>query len=305
MSLESMRLVRSFGGSVSSEHGDGLARSWLNREILGPQLYELNRRVKGIFDPQNLLNPGKIVDSPDIAQNQRFGPKYRSHPIETELDFSYNDGFDGAIEICSGVGSCRKVDVGTMCPSFMITLDEEQTTRGRANALRSAISGALPLDAFTGRRMYEVMDLCIQCKSCKTECPSNVDMAKIKTEWLGHYWKANGLPMRTRLFGLLPQISRRVAGPMATFVNALNQSSPGRLLLEQLVGVSAKRILPDFARHPFAVPAGAAAVAPIAGGVRAGTENTVVLFVDTFARYHEPAIARAAYELLVSSGIAC
>ncbi|NNE34188.1 MAG: FAD-binding oxidoreductase, partial [Rhodothermales bacterium] len=141
IALESMRLVRSFGGSVASEHGDGFARSWLNREILGPQLYELNRRVKRIFDPANILNPGKVVDGPDITENQRFGADYRSRSIETGLDFSANDGFDAAVEICSGVGSCRKVDVGTMCPSFMVSLDEEQSTRGRANALRSALSG--------------------------------------------------------------------------------------------------------------------------------------------------------------------
>lgn len=298
ISLESMRLVRSFGGSVSSEHGDGLVRSWLNREILGPQLYELNRKLKGIFDPANILNPGKIVDSPDILQHHRYGPDYHTAAMETEMDFSVNDGFDAAIELCSGVGSCRKVGSGTMCPSFMVTMDEEHTTRGRANALRAAMSGRIGVDAFTSRRMYDVMDLCIQCKACKTECPSNVDMAKIKTEWLSQYWKANGLPLRTRLFGMMPELSRRVAGPLAAVVNRLNRSSVGKSMLQRVLGVSSERTLPDFARHPFNVKTNQ----PFDFAAPVGGERVVVLFVDTFSRYHEPEIAEAAYELLTRVG---
>ena len=294
ISLESMRLVRSFGGSVSSEHGDGIARSWLNREILGPQLYALNQRLKQIFDPNGILNPGKIVDAPDMTEHLRYGVGYTFEVPQTNLDFSANDGFDAAVELCSGVGSCRKVNVGTMCPSFMVTLDEEHTTRGRANALRNALSGQLAPGSLTSRRMYEVMELCIQCKSCKTECPSNVDMAKIKTEWLNEYWRENGLPLRTRLFGILPDISSRVSGRIAPLVNAVNRSAVGKRIIGRVLNVSRDRTLPEFARHPFRPPSAAADPDP--------SRPTVILFVDTFARYHETDVAADAFEVLTRVG---
>ena len=157
----SVDLLRGYGGSFSSEHGDGRARSWLNEYFFGPDLFNLYREVKGIFDPHNLLNPGNIVDGGAMTENLRFGESYATLKIQPHIDFSLDQGFDRAIEMCNGAGVCRKRTMGTMCPSFMVTREEEHSTRGRANALRAAMSGRLPTQEFTSDRMYEVMDLCI------------------------------------------------------------------------------------------------------------------------------------------------
>src|SRR5437588_311897 len=147
------------------------------------------------------MNPGKVVDAPPMTESLRYGPAYRAASIPTIQDFSRDGGFVNAVELCSGVGACRKPRGGTMCPSYMVTMEEEHSTRGRANALREAISGRLPADTLVGRELYEVMDLCIGCKACKAECPSNVDMAKLKHEFLARYYAAHGLPLRARMFG--------------------------------------------------------------------------------------------------------
>ena len=286
----SMELVAQYGGSVSSEHGDGLARGWLNERFLGADLYEIYCDIKSIFDPSNLLNPNKVVHTPDdMTRDLRMGPDYETIPIIEELDWSDDGGFAQAVERCNGNGACRKLDSGTMCPSFMVTRDEEDSTRGRANALRNAMSGALPPEELTGERMYEVMDLCIQCKGCKTECPSNVDMAKMKTEWLGRYWAANGVPMRTRLFANLPRLTRLISGtPLARLANWMNRRSSLRWMMESTLGISRKRPLPEFAREPFT-----------AWFEKQDWEQDgppVVLFADTFNNNNHPETARAAAE---------
>ncbi|MFQ5577234.1 MAG: FAD-binding and (Fe-S)-binding domain-containing protein, partial [Anaerolineae bacterium] len=192
-------LVAGYGGAFSSEHGDGRARSWLNEHFFGPDLYDAYRRVKTAFDPHNLLNPGIIVNAGPMTGNLRYGAGYRPIPLKEELDFSADMGFMRAVEMCNGAGVCRKGN-DTMCPSFMVTKDEEHSTRGRANLLRAALSGGLPPQEFTGPRMFAALDLCVSCKACKAECPSSVDMAKIKTEFLAHYYQANPVPLRSRLF---------------------------------------------------------------------------------------------------------
>ncbi|MGH7852079.1 MAG: FAD-binding and (Fe-S)-binding domain-containing protein, partial [Candidatus Binatia bacterium] len=201
-------LVLEFNGAMSGEHGDGLARSHFNAKLFGPALYDAFRQIKRAFDPKNLMNPGKIVDSPAMTESLKISPQYKTWQPETTLDFSEQGGFVRAVEMCSGMGECRKKLDGTMCPSYMGTLDEEHSTRGRANALRSVLSGKVPKDEFTGKRLYEVMDLCLECKACKAECPSNVDMAKIKYEFLDHYHRANGLPLRNRIFGGIETLNR-------------------------------------------------------------------------------------------------
>ncbi|HEX9453351.1 MAG TPA: FAD-binding and (Fe-S)-binding domain-containing protein, partial [Candidatus Binatia bacterium] len=192
-------LVLEFNGSMSGEHGDGLARSHFNQKLFGPALYDAFRQIKRAFDPANLFNPGKIVDAPAMTQSLKISPQYKTWEPRTTLDFSEQGGFAGAVEMCSGMGECRKKLDGTMCPSYMGTLDEEHSTRGRANALRNVIAGLVPQQEFTGKRLYDVMDLCLECKACKAECPSNVDMAKLKYEFLDHYHRANGLPLRNKL----------------------------------------------------------------------------------------------------------
>ena len=207
MADEVCDLVLEFGGAFSSEHGDGRARSPFLERIYGPTVFKAFRELKQAFDPRNLMNPGNLVDSPGLTQHLRYGPQYRTWEPRTLLDFSERGGFAGAVEMCNGVGVCRKTLEGTMCPSYMATKDETHTTRGRANALRAVLSGKVPPAEFTGQRLYEVMDLCLECKACKSECPANVDMAKMKYEFLYHYHRANGLPLRNRLFGHISALS--------------------------------------------------------------------------------------------------
>ena len=290
IALASMELVRKFGGAVSSEHGDGIARSWLLEPLVGKELYDVYVGVKHVFDPERLLNPGNVVEAPPMTEHLRMGPGYETFPIVEELDFSGSGGFARAVELCNGNGACRKLDTGTMCPSFMVTLDEADSTRGRANALRMAMSGALPPEEFTGTQMYDVMDLCIQCKGCKTECPSNVDMAKIKTEWLSKYWDANGLPLRARFFTRMPSIARRLSGRTARTANWINRRPAVRSLLQRSMGISRKRELPPFAEEPFSTWF----------SKQSWTSDgpPVVLFADTFNNYNHPETARAAAEFL-------
>jgi len=165
-------LVLEFNGAMSGEHGDGLARSHFNEKMFGPSLYQAFREIKRAFDPDNRMNPGKIVDAPAMTESLKINPDYKTWQPETTLDFSAQGGFARAVEMCSGMGECRKKLDGTMCPSYMGTLDEEHSTRGRANALRAVLSGNVPKEEFTGKRLHQVMDLCLECKACKAECPS-------------------------------------------------------------------------------------------------------------------------------------
>src|SRR5229473_1400924 len=201
-------LVVRFGGTISSEHGDGRARSPFLERMYGPRIMRAFREFKHAFDPENRMNPGNIVDSPGILENLRYGVSYKTWEPTTLLDFSAQGGFAASVEMCNGVGVCRKKLEGTMCPSYMATRDEEHSTRGRANALRAVLSGRLPASEFTGKRLHAVMDLCLECKGCKAECPANVDMAKLKYEFLHHYYQAHGLPLRNRLFGRIARMNR-------------------------------------------------------------------------------------------------
>lgn len=291
----SVELLDGCGGSLSSEHGDGHARSWMNERFFGPDLYQLYRDVKSTFDPDNILNPGNIVDAPPMTENLRYGEDYDTVPLQTHLDFGDDHGFDGAVEMCNGAGICRKKTTGTMCPSFMVTREEEHSTRGRANALRAALSGNLSPDELTSFRMYEVMDLCIGCKACKAECPSSVDMAKMKTEFLAQYHDEHGTPLRARLLGNIARISRLCSGLLAPLANWGLQNEFVRGLVERFAGISRERTLPSFAREPFSAWFQE-------HSVPTDTQGRVVLFNDTFTTYNHPRIARAATEVLEAAG---
>ena len=324
-------LLGRYGGSLSSEHGDGRVRSWLNEQFFGRELYDLYRQVKGIFDPDGILNPGQVVDAPPMTRDLRYGADYRALQQPEHLDFSSDQGFDRAVEMCNGAGICRKKTEGTMCPSFMVTREEEHSTRGRANLLRAAMSGRLPAEELTGERIYEAMDLCIECKACKAECPSSVDMAKVKFEYLARYYEANPVPQRVRFFADIARASRASSGWRAPIVNALLDAAPVRRLLEKVLGISSKRTLPHFAARPFtrwfaersaaraggpprasAPPAqfngGAQASAPNStangspGGASPAPPRSVVLFNDTFNTYNDPQVAIAAVEVLEAAG---
>ncbi len=288
-------LLQGYGGALSSEHGDGRARSWMNERFFGPELYRLYQKVKQVWDPNGLLNPGVVVDAPAGTENLRYGPDYNVIPLELNLDFSAEHGFDRAVEMCNGAGICRKETTGVMCPSFMVTREEEHTTRGRANALRAALSGVLPAEELTSKRMYEVMDLCVECKACKSECPSSVDMAKIKFEFLAQYHKKHGIPLRTRMFGDIAKISRLTSGILAPVFNGIMRSVLVRFILDRTVGISMHRKMPAFTRQPFT------------SWFRHRSQNgqqkqQVVLFHDTFNTYNDPHVSIAAVEVLEAAG---
>ncbi len=290
-----VELLHGYGGALSSEHGDGRVRSWMNERFFGPGLYRLYQEVKRTWDPHGILNPGIVVNAPPVTENLRYGANYKVIPLELKLDFSEEHGFDRAVEMCNGAGICRKETTGGMCPSFMATREEEHSTRGRANALRAALSGVLPPEELTSRRMYEVMDLCVECKACKSECPSSVDMAKIKFEFLAQYLAKNGTPLRTRLFGDIARLARMGSGFAAPLTNAVLGNGLTRWALDKWLDISRERVLPPFARTPFTAwfkrhKAGA------------GAMGQVVLFNDTFNTYQEPDIAVAATEVLEAAG---
>ncbi len=290
-------LVLEFGGAMSGEHGDGLVRSVWNEKMFGPRIYRAFRAVKSAFDPQGIMNPGKIVDSPPMTNDLRYTPDYRPLQLRTSLGYSSEGSFASAVEMCNGQGACRKVTSGTMCPSYMVTRDEEHSTRGRANALRAALSGALPVDALTSRRLYDVLDLCLECKGCKAECPSNVDMAKLKYEFLDRYHKVNGYPLRNRMFGGIAALSK-MGSFMAPLSNWLLESDGGRELLDRYAGIDRRRQLPSFSSQTFEQWFRARGEAT---GVE-GARGTVVLLPDTFTNYNHPELGRAAVKVLERLG---
>ena len=289
-------IVMNYGGSMSGEHGDGIARSRYNRWLFGDRIYQGFLELKNALDPKNILNPGKVVNGPELTETLRWGADYRTMEIKTELDFSAEGGFSRAIEMCNGAGVCRKRMAGTMCPSYQATLDEEHSTRGRANALRAALSGSLPPEEFTSHRMNEVLDLCLACKACKTECPSNVDMAKIKYEWLSHYYRTHGTPLHAKAFGRVESLYR--LGSMAPgLANWAGSLAPVKWLNERILHVDRRRSLPPFASRTFRKWFGSRSPGP-----RSGQRGSVVLLDDCFLNYNYPQVGEAAVAILESAG---
>ena len=290
-------LVVEFGGAMSGEHGDGLARSAWNAKLFGPEVYSCFEAVKHAFDPRNLLNPGKVVAAPDVGDSLRLGPDY--HPIEpdpTAFDFSGQGGFAGAVEMCSGVGACRKPTGGTMCPSYMVTRDEMHSTRGRANALRLVMSGDLPEGGWSNETLHESLDLCLQCKACKSECPSNVDMAKLKAEVLYQSYQGRPAPLGSLLMAHIDRLNP-IGSATAPLANATLRHPAFRWLLEQALGIDRRRILPLFEHDHLRRWFRRHVVDP-----RAGTRGKVVLLDDCFTTYNTPAVGRAAVRVLEASG---
>jgi FAD/FMN-containing dehydrogenase/Fe-S oxidoreductase len=287
-------LVLEFGGALSGEHGDGLVRSPFMRKMFGPVLYDAFRSIKQTFDPAGLLNPGKIVDAGPMTANLRFGAGYVTPRPETVFDYSEYGGFGGAVEMCSGVGACRKTLEGTMCPSYMATHDEQHTTRGRANVLRLAMAGRLAESGLDDAGVYETLDLCLECRACKAECPIGVDMARYKSEFLAGYWQRHGTPLEARALGNARTLAR-LGSAFAPLSNAVASSAVGRALTEHFIGIDRRRQLPAFERRtlerrvPAAQRTGAATTGPL-------------LFVDTFTNYYDPEIGVAALDVLAAAG---
>ncbi|MCS3765283.1 FAD-binding and (Fe-S)-binding domain-containing protein [Bradyrhizobium centrosematis] len=295
---EAFALVREYKGSHSGEHGDGLVRSEFHETMFGERLVADFREVKQRFDPDGVLNPGKIVDAPRMDDRSlfRFKPDYRVGELKTKLDWSAypgaGGGFQGAVEMCNNNGACRKLEGGVMCPSYRATRNEKDVTRGRANTLRLAISGQLGPDALSSDEMMETLKLCVSCKACRHECPTGVDMAKMKIEVLAARAANHGLTPRDRLVGYLPRYAG-LASRLAPLANLRNRSPWLRRLFERFAGISARRALPAFRSDVFVPPA--ESVGPEAG-------REVVLFADTFNRIYEQENLEAALRVLVAGG---
>ena len=285
-------LVLQYGGAVSGEHGDGLVRSPFMERTFGPVVYDAFRQIKNTFDPERLFNPGKIVDAPPITANLRYGPAYRSAPVTTAFDYEEFGGFAGAVEMCSGIGACRKTQSGTMCPSFMATRDETHSTRGRANALRLALSGKLGESGLADPAIHEVLDLCLECRACRTECPVGVDVARMKSEFLAAYWQKRGTPARARVLGHVDRVAEW-GSRLAPMSNVIARSRIARRLTERLLGVDRRRTPPAWSRRTFRARA-----------VSRHPERpaTVALFVDTFTNHQHPSIGLAGLDVIERLG---
>jgi Fe-S oxidoreductase len=279
---EACAMVKQYKGAYSGEHGDGLVRSEWIAPFFGPRLTASLGEIKSWLDPRGLMNPGKIVNPSRMDDRSlfRFKPGYETSPPAAALDWSEWGGFDKAVEMCNNNGHCRKFDAGTMCPSYRATLDETHLTRGRANTLRLALSNQLPFD-----EVKEALDLCVSCKGCKRECPTGVDMARMKIEYLAHYKAKHGYTLRDRAVAYLPRYAPW-AGRIPPLSNMLTRAFKGAF------GFSAKRELPEWRGDYFHDR-----TRPTRGSGR-----EVVVFVDTFNRWFEPETARAAIRVLQASG---
>jgi Fe-S oxidoreductase len=331
---EASELVRRFKGAFSGEHGDGLVRSeWVDWQF-GPRLTRAFESVKDAFDPQGLMNPGKIVRSTRMDDRSlfRFKPGYRVTPLDTGLDWSAwnvrNDpltetvsapgtggdpagGFAKAVDMCNNNGHCRKFDAGAMCPSWRVTGDEQHLTRGRANSLRLALSGQLGPDALTSDEMAQTMSLCVGCKACRRECPTGVDMSRMKTEYLYQLRKRQPAPLRERLIARLPRLAPWLSR-FAPLINAA-QAMPGAAWArERVLGLAARRSLPTWRRDVFTAdsiqaagalpPADSKTDSPSPEGKPALPGRQVILFADTFNNHFEPDNLRAARAVLIAAG---
>jgi FAD/FMN-containing dehydrogenase/Fe-S oxidoreductase len=321
---EACAMVREFKGAYSGEHGDGLVRSEWIEPILGTRLTGALAEVKALLDPKGLMNPGKIVRPTRMDDRSlfRYMPGYQTEHIETALDWSAWGGFAPAVEMCNNNGHCRKFDAGTMCPSYRVTGDEQHLTRGRANTLRLAISGQLGADALVSDAMRDTMGLCVSCKGCRRECPTGVDMARMKIEFQHQYGKRHGFSLRQKLIAYLPRYAS-AASKLAILLNLRDKIPGAAWLSEKLFGLSARRSLPRWSTSPLRADS-LATTSPIRGKRalasppvpdrfanaesaepsprRAERGKKVVLFIDTFSRYFEPDNARAATQVLQAAG---
>ena len=295
---DTFELVKKYKGSWSGEHGDGLVRSPFNERFFGKTMYKVFDQIKKLFDPAGLMNPGKIIHAPPIDHNLRYGARYLDKPVQTHYHYRSDGSFHDAVHMCSGVGECRKTLVGTMCPSFMATLDEEHSTRGRANALRLAMSGQMEGHDLTSDRVIEALDLCLSCKACKSECPSNVDMAKLKSEvWQMKYDK-DGIPLRSRFIRASTKMASRLSGPLASIVNKVQESGAFKFALEKIAGIDRQRTLPHYAKEPFVQWYKKNYLPP------KNIRGTVSLFIDTYLNNHEPSVGISTTRLLNAFGFA-
>ncbi|MBC8507126.1 MAG: FAD-binding protein [Chloroflexi bacterium] len=293
---KSVELVLKFNGTTSGEHGEGIVRSEFSEQLFGTKLTQAFKTIKAAFDPDNRLNPGKVVDPPrmDDESLMRYGSQYAvpNEPQNTVFGFLHDGGFARSVEMCNGAGVCRKLGQGVMCPSFQVTRDENHSTRGRANALRAAMMGLLGIDGMTSKQLYDVFDLCISCHACKSECPSSVDMARLKAEFTHQYYQEHGIPLRARLFANISQINK-LTQPIAPLVNAVLNGS-GKWLLT-ILGVHPNRSMPQLSSQTFSSWYRK-------NGMNGSSGKQVVFFHDTFMEYNDPQVGQAAIKVLKAAG---
>jgi FAD/FMN-containing dehydrogenase/Fe-S oxidoreductase len=285
-------LVLEFGGALSGEHGDGLVRGPFMAKMFGPVLYDAFRAIKRTFDPYGIFNPGKIVDCPPMTSNLRFGPRYSARNPATFFDHG-EGGIAGAVEMCSGLGACRKTLDGTMCPSYMATREEQHSTRGRANVLRLTMAGRLGEAGLGDRGVYESLDLCLECRACKAECPVGVDVARFKSEFLADYHARHGTPLAARVLGRARTVAA-IGSRLAPVSNWVTSVGPARAVLERVAGIDRRRPLPRFERRTLT---------QLAGAGSAGPDLDALLFVDTFTNHYDPEIGLAAMRVLGAAGV--
>ncbi len=293
ISEASARLVKKYGGSLSGEHGDGRVRAGFIPLMVGEENYALFRRVKATWDPKNIFNPGKIVDAPPMTESLRYEPDEPVRNFETLLDFSTTNGILRAAEKCNGSGDCRKLPLsgGTMCPSYQATRNEQDTTRARANTLREFLTRSDQVNAFDHEEIKEVMDLCLSCKGCTSECPSNVDMAGMKAEFQHQYYQSNRVPLRARLFARINDFNQ-VGGYAPRLYNFLLRNPFLSGLMKRWLGVAPQRSLPVIHRQSLRTwferykPQGDA------------TKGSVYFFCDEFTNWNDTKIGQKAIQLL-------
>ena len=294
---EAADLVVQYGGSISGEHGDGHARAFLYEKMFGPELVDGFRQFKQLWDPDNKLNPGKVVDPYPPEAFLKLGADYNPLPVKTHFHFPDDQGsLEKATQRCVGVGACRKTDAGTMCPSYQVTRDEIHSTRGRAHLLFEMLQGELLKGGWRDRAVKESMDLCLSCKGCKSECPTNVDIATYKSEFLSHYYEGRPRPFNHYAFGFIDRWAR-LASFAPKLVNAINSSPVISRVAKAMLQVAQQREIPKLAEETFA-----RWVRKQPASSRLGRE--VVLFADTFNNYFRPSTARAAWEVLQKAGFA-
>jgi Fe-S oxidoreductase len=294
---EAADLVVQYGGSISGEHGDGHARAFLYEKMFGPELVDGFRQFKQLWDPDNKLNPGKVVDPYPPEAFLKLGADYNPLPVKTHFHFPDDQGsLEKATQRCVGVGACRKTDAGTMCPSYQVTRDEIHSTRGRAHLLFEMLQGEVLKGGWRDQAVKESMDLCLSCKGCKSECPTNVDIATYKSEFLSHYYEGRPRPFNHYAFGFIDRWAR-LASFAPKLVNAINSSPVISRVAKAMLQVAQQCEIPKLAEETFVSwvrkqPAGS------------GLGREVVLFADTFNNYFRPSTARAAWEVLQRAGFA-
>ena len=300
VAFETAQLVKKYRGSLSGEHGDGRLRGEFIQLMVGEKNYQLLKDIKAAWDPSNIFNPGKIVDTPSMNTSLRYEPGAETREIETIFDFSHDRGIMRAVEKCNGSGDCRKSEIigGTMCPSFMASHDENNTTRARANTLREFLTNSPKKNPFNHREIYEVMDLCLSCKGCKSECPSSVDITKYKAEFLQHYYDEHGIPMRTRAIAYISQLNK-LGMLVPNIANFFFSNSFTSGIMKRALGFAPKRSLPLLYKYTLRnwMQRSLPDINP-----KNESKAKVYLFIDEFTDYNDTEIGIKAVELLTRLG---